>query len=123
MKIVINRCFGGFSLSNEAFELLLNKKHIRFERVRAKSALRKELNEYDYYEEGYAGLDNHYLWEFNLCEDRSDPHLVAVVEELGEKANGWASDLTVVEIPDDVEWYIEEYDGREHVAEVHRTWS
>jgi hypothetical protein len=28
-----------------------------------------------------------------------------------------------VDIPDDVNWYIEEYDGNEHVAERHRTWS
>jgi hypothetical protein len=28
----------------------------------------------------------------------------------------------VVTIPDDVAWTIEEYDGNEWVAEVHRTW-
>jgi len=28
-----------------------------------------------------------------------------------------------VEIPDDVKWHIHEYDGLEHVAEDHRTWS
>ena len=27
-----------------------------------------------------------------------------------------------VEIPDDVEWQIEEYDGTEHISEKHRTW-
>ena len=27
------------------------------------------------------------------------------------------------EIPDDVNWYIAEYDGIEHIAERHRTWS
>jgi hypothetical protein len=25
-------------------------------------------------------------------------------------------------VPDGVEWTVEEYDGREWVAEVHRTW-
>jgi len=30
--------------------------------------------------------------------------------------------LAIVEIPDDVEYTIEEYDGNEHVAEAHRTW-
>jgi hypothetical protein len=29
----------------------------------------------------------------------------------------------VIEIPDDVEWEVEEYDGLEWVAEKHRTWS
>ncbi len=54
---------------------------------------------------------------------RDDPDLVAIVEELGEKASGRFAKLAVVEIPDDVEWGIEEYDGVEWVAEDHRTWS
>jgi len=48
---------------------------------------------------------------------------VEVVEELGIKANGFCSELKIVEIPDDVEWIIEEYDGKEWVAEDHRRWS
>ena len=31
--------------------------------------------------------------------------------------------LKIVEIPDDVKWIVEEYDGIELIAEVHRTWS
>lgn len=54
---------------------------------------------------------------------RDDPALVQVVEEMGEAANDRFSSLKVVEIPDDVEWEIDEYDGYEHVAEKHRTWS
>jgi hypothetical protein len=54
--------------------------------------------------------------------ERNDPVLVQVVEELGDAASGKYSHLTVVEIPDDVKWEIEEYDGKEWVAEVHRTW-
>jgi hypothetical protein len=53
---------------------------------------------------------------------RNDPILVQVVEELGEEANDKYAHLAIVEIPDDVKWHIEEYDGREHVAEDHRTW-
>jgi hypothetical protein len=48
--------------------------------------------------------------------------LIQVVEELGEKASGRFADLKVVEIPDDVEWQIDEYDGLEWVSERHRTW-
>ena len=47
---------------------------------------------------------------------------IQVVEELGEEANTPASKLKIVEIPDDVEWEIEEYDGIEWVAEKHRVW-
>jgi hypothetical protein len=48
--------------------------------------------------------------------------LIEVIEELGDAANGDCAELAIVEIPDDVEWEISEYDGREHVAEKHRTW-
>jgi hypothetical protein len=53
---------------------------------------------------------------------RDDSVLVQVVEELGKEANGRFASLKVVEIPDDVEWEIQEYDGLEWVSEKHRTW-
>jgi hypothetical protein len=58
------------------------------------------------------------------CDDnkRNDPRLVECVEKLGEAASASLSKLEVVEIPDDVEWTIEECDGSEWVAEKHRTW-
>jgi hypothetical protein len=46
--------------------------------------------------------------------------LVEMVE--GGGVDSTYSSLKVVEIPDDVDWYIQEYDGREWVAEKHRTW-
>ena len=46
-----------------------------------------------------------------------------MVEEQGDAINGAFSDLKVVEIPDGIRWYIDEYDGMEHVAERHRTWN
>jgi len=48
--------------------------------------------------------------------------LIAVIEELGEEANGRCAEIAIVEIPDDVEWEVDEYDGKEWVAEIHRTW-
>jgi len=120
MKVVINRCHGGFGLSNEAFEILLASKGIAFEIQNRDIGFGR--NENVYYEAGHLNDDDYYLWDIDFCGDRSDPALVAVVELLGEKANGWASDLKVVEIPDDVEWFIGEYDGMEWVAEQHRTW-
>ena len=53
---------------------------------------------------------------------RNDPYLIEVIEELGGKANGEWSVIKVVEIPDDVEWVIKDYDGMEYVVEKHRTW-
>ena len=63
--------------------------------------------------------------ELTFHEDglsRDDPNLIKVIETLGEKANGRFSQLKIVEIPDNVEWTIDEYDGAEWVAEKHRTW-
>ena len=51
---------------------------------------------------------------------RDCPVLVEMVER-GD-VEGTFSELKIVEIPDGVNWYIEEYDGMEHVAERHRTW-
>lgn len=55
---------------------------------------------------------------------RDDAALVYAVESLGGKvAHGYFyGELRVVEIPADVEWFIHDYDGREHVAETHRIW-
>lgn len=54
--------------------------------------------------------------------ERNNPILVEIVEQLGESADGGHAELKVVEIPDDVQWQIEEYNGNEWVAETHRKW-
>jgi len=54
--------------------------------------------------------------------ERDNPRLIEVVENLGSKADGLCSELRIVEIPENVEWHIEDYDGSEWVAENHRTW-
>ena len=54
---------------------------------------------------------------------RNDPILVEIVEQLEEDASSSFAELKVVEIPDDVVWGIEEYDGNEWIAEKHRTWN
>lgn len=57
------------------------------------------------------------------CYDRANPLLVKLVEEWGERCFGRCAKLKVVEVPDDVEWEVEDYDGVEWVAEKHRVWS
>lgn len=55
--------------------------------------------------------------------ERNDATLVAVVEELGAAVcSGSSAKLAIVDIPDDVEWQIGEYDGVERVEEKHRVW-
>jgi hypothetical protein len=107
MKIVINKCYGGFSISKEAAQFMANRGNKR---------ANKELTTWDSWSgHGYVeGMDGGY--------DRADPDLVAAVKKLGDKANGTYADLSVVEIPDGIEYTMEEYDGIEWIAEKHRTW-
>lgn len=110
MKIVVNRCFGGFSISKECAEYMAS---LGDEQAKA------ELEEYKqsnfWYGYGYTeGFDDGY--------PRDSETLVKAVEELGAKANGASAELEVVEIPDDVKWEIDEYDGVETIREAHRSW-
>lgn len=69
---------------------------------------------------------SHWYWGSNekyQNEFRTDPNLIRVVEEMGKEANGTYSSLSIVEIPADTEWVIEEYDGAEWIAEKHETWN
>jgi hypothetical protein len=54
---------------------------------------------------------------------RDDPTLIHVIEELGKAANGRFAGLKIVEIPENVEWEIDDYDGMESINECHRSWS
>lgn len=108
MKIVINRCFGGFGLSAEAHALIAKLKGWT-------QACDDWDADYWYSEPSKAVYSSDLL--------RNDPDLVAAVEILGAKANGPYSELKIVHVPDEVDWYISEYDGLEDVREKHRTWS
>jgi hypothetical protein len=102
-KIVINTCFGGFGLSREAIDLYCSKTGTN----------PGEWNE------SYLGYSDFSTYDL----DRDDPILVEVVKKLKKKANGYFSDLKIVDIPEDVKYYIHEYDGLEEVHEEHRIWS
>lgn len=111
-KVVIAAEVGGFAVSKEA--VLLGRKY----------GWSYALNEPLEGEEGYEHiLSDFYLVGNATPEFRSDPVLVRIVEELGSRANSPYSKLKIVEIPDGVEFTIEEADdGREWIAEKHRTW-
>lgn len=121
-KLVINRCYGGFGLSEKAFDRLLNAKGVAFEKVTTKDGL---MYGPDYYHAGHVGEDDFYIseYEYRTVYKRSDSDLVRIVEEMGEDADGRFSQLAVVEIPDDVEWELHDYDGIESIHEKHRVWS
>lgn len=132
MKIVINRCFGGFSLSDEACEKYAKLKGIQIYKSRDKlwgshTFYLVPEDEYQQIYEADKKLKNYKRSNelvFSMRDvERTDPFLIAVVESLKEKANGMCAELGVVEIPDGIEWEITEYGGYEKVEEVHRSWS
>lgn len=135
MKIVINDCYGGFSISPIALEKYAERKGIEklywftwwdsdtHERSEPRQVERPEVRSFPTVLAYTIDNPDEHTKSFSSRDfKRDDPDLVAVVEELGSTANGAYAELKVVEIPDDVDWCIEEYDGREWVAEKHRTW-
>lgn len=113
-KILINADFGGFGLSDKAVELYLNKKGLKFTTEKKSSAISdRRLIFY---------VDGDYFTEHDLKRD--DSVLIETVEELGlkEAADTFGA-LKIVEIPYDVEWILQDYDGSEWIAEKHRIWS
>jgi hypothetical protein len=102
MKIVINTCYGGFGISKAAAQWL------------AERGCQDAIN----------NLASDHFYAYSLSEDRNNPLLVEMVETLGSKmASGFCASLKVVEIPDGIEWEIDEYDGAESIHEVHQSWS
>lgn len=99
IKIAINRCWGGFSLSREALH--------RLRELGCKSAIDE--------------IDIGEKWPDSEI-DRDNPLLVRVLEELGDKASGEFAALYIIEIPDGVDWEINDYDGMESIHEKHRSW-
>ena len=102
MKVVINGCYGGFSVSPAVLEFLG-------------------------IENAYGILSNR---DFDIEDSkdyyafRSYPKLIEAIELIGEEASsGRYAELYIIEIPDGIDYNIAEYDGKEWVEESHRTWS
>jgi hypothetical protein len=89
IKVVVNSCYGGFSLSDEGKELYLNKKGLKFTKKKGEHF---SFMGYEYTVEG-----QEHWYEREIARD--DPVLVEVVEELGKKSFGSYAELRVVEIP------------------------
>lgn len=147
MKVVINRCYGGFGLSEAAYEKLIEwgvpvRKYMDQERDEVTGLFKEQplndgevifdreltpkgedrLNDLYWEFKGRSKMTGRY-WDCWTRESRSHPLVVRLVEEMGKAANGECAELKVVEIPDGLEYHIDEYDGIEHIAENHRTWA
>ena len=122
MKVVLNRDFGGFGLSNKAFKRLID---LGFPYIHEKDREKEDFSEenlkiivFDETEDDLSGVHYHILENDYEVEDlRSHPLVVQVVKELREKAWGNFAKLEIVEIPDDIDWGIVENNGVEWIID------
>lgn len=130
MKIILNKCYGGFDVSKEAYMLYAKKKGLELYQyasdfVNFKKCIYKKTNDETLFKNYFTKdmgdnveINNEDYEKYNLYLDdtyRKDPILIEVVEELGDKASGRLGDLKVVEIPDNSFYKIDEYDGVETI--------
>jgi dihydrodipicolinate synthase/N-acetylneuraminate lyase len=130
-KIAYNACYGGFNLSDKAVERYAEIKGI---------VLYKEENTHfgyssyyfcpveEYHEliskaeagdaEARARADEMFFAQFELYDDRTNPILIQVIEELGEEVNTDVSDIRIRELEAGTKYIIDEYDGAETVKTI-----
>lgn len=101
MEVVLNKCYGGFSVSEKVY---------------------KELNiKWDNY--GYLTNEDLKIKSDNYNKYRTNKKLIKAIKKIGLKeASGTHAELKIIEIPDDVNWEINEYDGIESVIDKERHW-
>lgn len=148
-KIAINICHGGFNLSHKALLKYAELKGISVTTLTVDKSQEDDDHPFGKWKRVRPGEENDrygifhlYLFrdipeswkDYDETEDfkcltsddieRDDPALIETLETIGLlDCNGALSNINIVEIPDDVIWEIEEYDGNEWVSEVHRRWS
>lgn len=113
MKYVLNKCFGGFSVSREVYDKLGYEWDgygylLEFCRDVSKEELEKE--------RGYTYSDLYI---------RSHPKLIKAIEDVwaeGKDPSGRFARLAIVNVPDDVEIELTDYAGVESLEEIHRSW-
>ena len=110
-KVVINNCYGGFELSNEAWDWMIERGLDKgyYNENPDYNPEKGLLSRYKYYPSYEPELPRHH------------PLLVQCIEELGNKANGDCAELIVVEIPGN-QYRINEYDGVESIETPEWGW-
>ena len=118
MKVAINNDWGGFGLSLKALEWLYNKNSPILE-MESQDKYRGDLKDCKRYE---LLLVDEMVVSHDSRSSRHHPDLITVIEALGDTANGNSSKLVIIEIPDGVDYVVDDYDGRESIHEQHRSW-
>ena len=161
MKIILNKCFGGFGFSPKVYVEYAKRKGIDLFVYDKKYSddTNKSIYEATYFKvpleritsDNYAFINvNDRLFSPHFCtvdlgdsfpnDDkqkydalnehslylnehyRTDEVLISIVEDLGSEANGKYADLKIVEIPDDLDYVIDDYDGIETLHQNIPTW-
>lgn len=100
VRVVYNSKYGGFGLSNEAMDRMVELGYQGLQLNPEWNPKSKSIFNYKYF------------GDYNI--PRHDPILVQVVEELGEAASGEYARLAIAEVSGP--YRIDEYDGYESVA-------
>ena len=143
MEVVINVCFGGFGISPKALKKLIDMKSDAIEIMPihkySSSKTFEDMKSKYSFGDRYVEYEDGFIWDGHIvtfykdemvyslkdkykCKSRAHPDLIKVVKELGKEANGQCAKLKIVEIPDGINWIIDEYDGTESIQEEHRSW-
>ncbi len=123
-KVLVNRYLKGvFGLSETFYDEYYKAKGIKYQKITISNTA--------YFIEPNAILDTplelikpYHLRAFELPKvvDREDLIAIEIVERLMEKASGSCAIVYAMEIPKDVQYYIEDIKGVELIVEKHRTW-
>lgn len=136
MKVVISRCYGGFGISIEAQKDLIN--------MGCEHIIKGAANIDEYFGKHIETLDDKLKYDtprqhMKFCEiyididkrlvyhpdsiSRECLHLIKLIKDKGsEYVSGQNANLQIVEIPDDICYEIDQYDGFESIEECHRSW-
>lgn len=114
VKVAYNGKYGGFGLSQLAYEKLIEWGALLVSSWQEVDRL-AERGELALYENSKSVSDKYYGgWEYE--EIRTHPLLIRVIEELGDQANGPYSKLKIDDISDYCDWSISYFDGLEEIV-------
>ena len=137
MEVILNKCYGALELSDKAYlkwaEKLGAPIYTYAFDPRKNKCIKVDCldSEYPYKTHVFIDYGDYLPKDFNSKAvlkfenpDRTDLYLIEVVKELGKEANGFYSDLKIVEIPDELadNYIIENYDGYETLHEKVQIW-
>jgi len=127
VKVIVNRCFGGFGLSDKAKEMLIDQGIKVFESWEDVPKDDTEPQIYLVKNHKFRNIMGKYslggkIWPDDI-EFRTCPLIIEIVEKLGKESWSDYSELEIIDVPRDKnKLIICEYDGNEWVAEKHKTW-